>query len=332
MSPSIMAREASEAPAIIEQQLRLNQQICELVASKLRAMEPRMVMIIGRGSSDHAGVFAKYLFEVQLGLPVCAAAPSVSGVFGKTLSLKDTVAIVISQSGRSPDILRQTEAARNGGAYTIALVNDETSPLAEQVDAVIPLQAGPEKAVAATKSYLATLSALLQLCAHWSRDGALADSLHLLPHGMSEVISQPRQLKTDMLRSTRNAVVLGRGFGYAIGREVALKLKEVLGIHAEAFSSAEFIHGPVTLVENQLKVIDLQVKDESWPFHKEVMADVTKRGALVQPLLCEHPSLHIRLLPLLVLQRFYLDIEAIAVELGLDPDQPPGLNKVTKTV
>lgn len=332
MSSSIMAKEASEAPAIIQRQLQDNDPVCELVASKLKTLKPRMVFIIGRGSSDHAGVFAKYLFEVELGLPVCAAAPSVSGVYGRTLALEDCVAVVISQSGRSPDILRQTEAAKQGGAYTIALVNDEGSPLAAMVDAVVPLRAGSEKAVAATKSYLATLSALLQLCAKWSRNPSLADALVQLPQAMTEVLTQPRQLTTAALKDTRNAVVLGRGFGYAIGRELALKLKEVLGIHAEAFSSAEFIHGPVTLVAKHLQVIDLQVEDESHVFHTGIMADVAARGADIQSLVCHHAGIHPRLIPLLLLQRFYLDIEAVAVELGLDPDQPPGLNKVTETV
>lgn len=335
MSQSVMAKEAAQAAEVIAQQLQHNTNICESLARTFTEMQPAMVMIIGRGSSDHAGVFAKYLLEVQVGIPVCAAAPSVSGVFKRTLNLKNTVALVISQSGRSPDILRQVEMAQQGGAYTVALVNDEKSPLAEIADAVLPLCAGEEKAVAATKSYLATLSALLQLCAHWTADGQLTAALQQLPTALLSVVSQPveaRQLRTEKLAGVRNAVVLGRGFGYAVGREVALKLKEVLGIHAEAFSSAEFIHGPVTLVEKQLHVIDLQVQDESLAFHEDIMSDVTARGAIVQTLKSDNSTLHPRLLPLLVLQRFYLDIEAIAVEMGLDPDQPPGLNKVTKTV
>lgn len=335
MSQSIMAKEAAEASQVIEQQLQKNAGVCEILANKLTELQPTMVMIIGRGSSDHAGVFAKYLLEVQVGIPVCAAAPSVSGVFKRTLHLKNTVALVISQSGRSPDILRQVESAKQGGAYTVALVNDEHSPLAEIADAVLPLCAGEEKAVAATKSYLATLSALLQLCSHWTADGQLKSALNQLPGALASVAAQPadaRQLRTEKLVDVRNAVVLGRGFGYAVGREVALKLKEVLGIHAEAFSSAEFIHGPVTLVEKQLNIIDLQIQDESLAFHEDIMADVTARGALVQTLKSDQSNVHPRLLPLLVLQRFYLDIEAIAVEMGLNPDQPPGLNKVTKTV
>ncbi|GEA13604.1 SIS domain-containing protein [Alteromonas sp. KUL49] len=331
MTTTIMAKEAKQSPDVIREQLSANKPVCEAIASKLKAIKPNLVFLIGRGSSDHAGVYAKYLFEVELGLPVSSAAPSVSGVFNQTLSLKNSVAIVISQSGRSPDILKKTERAKAGGAFTIALVNDETSPLANMVDAVLPLRAGPEKAVAATKSYLATLSALCQLCATWSENNSLLEGLDALPNAMAEVISHPAQLSAEKLKDTRNAVVLGRGFGYAVGREVALKLKEVLSIHAEAFSSAEFIHGPVTLVENELQIINLPVDDESKPFHDEIIKDVERRGAELQTIDIGSPALHKRLLPLLTLQRFYLDIEAIAVELGLNPDTPPGLNKVTET-
>lgn len=332
MSLTIMAREAAQTPLVIQAQLEANSEMCHQVASQLQAIDPRMIMIIGRGSSDHAGVFAKYLYEVELGIPVCAAAPSVSGVYQKSLQLDQTVAFIISQSGRSPDILKQAEMAKQSGAFTIAFVNDESSPLAALVDAVIPLRAGPEKAVAATKSYLATLSALLQLCAYWANNASLCEALETLPEGLQSAIDAPRQLVAERFDGVRNAVVLGRGFGYAVGREVALKLKEVLSIHAEAFSSAEFIHGPVTLVEGHLHIIDLQVQDESWPYHQDIIQDVTHRGAEMQSIHSVALAIHPRLQPLLVLQRFYLDIEAIAVEMGLNPDEPPGLNKVTKTV
>ena len=332
MSQSIMAAEAAQTPSVIAAQLEANQSVCRELVASLTEFDPRMIMIIGRGSSDHAGVFAKYLFEVEMGLPVCAAAPSVSGVYNQQLNMSKSLAIIISQSGRSPDILKQAESAKAGGAFTVALVNDEASPLAALADAVLPIRAGEEKAVAATKSYLATLSALVQLCAIWSNNRSLLEALTLLPEGLKSAIDSPRQLRTEALEGIKNAVVLGRGFGYAVGREVALKLKEVLSIHAEAFSSAEFIHGPVTLVERKLHIIDLQVEDESWPYHKDIIADVESRGASLQAIYSGDKSLNRRLQPLLVLQRFYLDIEAIAVELGYDPDQPPGLNKVTKTV
>ena len=156
MSLSIMAKEAREFPSVIAQQLDKNDEAISQLAGRLQQLNPNLIYIIGRGSSDHAGVFGKYLFETEMGIPVCSAALSIAGIFKRQLNLKGAVAFIISQSGRSPDILKQTESAKNGGAFTVAFVNDETSPLAELADAVIPLSAGEEKAVAATKSFLAT--------------------------------------------------------------------------------------------------------------------------------------------------------------------------------
>ncbi|MEM7420220.1 MAG: SIS domain-containing protein [Pseudomonadota bacterium] len=335
MNLSIMAKEAREVPTVIAKQLDKNDGAIRELAATLNKINPHLIYIIGRGSSDHAGVFGKYLFETEMGIPVCSAALSIAGIFGKQLNLNGAVAFVISQSGRSPDILKQTESAKKGGAFTVAFVNDETSPLAELADAVIPLSAGEEKAVAATKSFIATLSALLHLCARWRENDALFESLAALPESLQKVIESPNQLTANYLENTRNTIVLGRGFGYAVGREVALKLKEVLGIHAEAFSSAEFIHGPVTLVEKKLKLIALNILDESAPFHADMVGDVRARGGECLDLGfttgTSVSDVHPRVSALLLMQRFYLDIEQIAIEWGLNPDTPPGLNKVTKT-
>lgn len=331
MTTSIMASEAASSPSVIRNQLTSNREVCDTLGARFRQQPPRAIMMIGRGTSDHAGVFAKYLFEVGCGVPVIAAAPSVAGVFDATLNLQECVAIVISQSGRSPDILHQVKLAKAGGAYCVALVNDTTSPLCDMVDAVLPLQAGSEKAVAATKSYLATLSALCQLYACWKPDTELNNALASLPDCMQEAQTVKSRLTASDLNGIAHCVVLGRGFGYAIAREIALKLKEVLGIHAEAFSSAEFLHGPVTLVEKKLCVINVSLEDETASFHTSQLADIAERGARVIDISLSVGT-HKRLQPLTIMQRFYLDIEQVAQELGLDPDTPPGLKKVTETV
>ncbi len=332
MSQTIMAQEAAQSPAVIRSQLSQNQQLCADLAEQIRQFDPALVYMIGRGSSDHAGVFGKYLIEVELGLPVCAAAPSVATLFGQTLKLDRALVICISQSGRSPDILAQVEKAQHSGALVLALVNDQTSPLATMADCVLPLHAGEEKAVAATKSYLATLSALLQLVAHWKQDSALLDALLQLPDALQAAIEQPVQLTTEFVSPLTHCVVLGRSFGYAIGREIALKIKEVCGIHAESFSSAEFLHGPVTLVASRLSVVNIELNDASAASHKTQIDDVVSRGAPMITLSQAQSGLHPRLAPLAVLQRFYLDIEKIAREMGKNPDTPVGLNKVTKTL
>lgn len=160
-----MQAETREAPERIAEQLSANAAATEMLGEYLRAKNPPFIMMVGRGSSDHAGVFAKYLIETELAIPVIAAAPSVASVYGKRLQLENAVLIAISQSGSSPDILTQVEHAKETGAFCIAMVNDGKSPLSRRVDAVLPLYAGEETAVAATKSYLASLSAILQLVA-----------------------------------------------------------------------------------------------------------------------------------------------------------------------
>lgn len=332
MSNSIMAAEAKEAPQRIAEQLAANAATVEQVVAQIRQRAPKFVYMVGRGSSDHAGVFAKYLIEVEIGLPVAAAAPSIASVYNKSLQLTDALVLVISQSGRSPDILAQVEMAKRSGAMVVALVNDTSSPLAEQAHYVLPLHVGAEKAVAATKSYLATLSAILQLVAQWSGNAALQQAVLNLPQQLQQAVEAKQQLSSSALEKVAHLVVLGRGLGYAISREIALKLKEVCGIHAEAFSSAEFLHGPVTLVKNQFAIVDVTVEDETLTAHRSQIADVTSRGAAVVQLHHQGLNAHPRVLPLLVLQRFYLDVEVVARSRGINPDAPPGLNKVTKTV
>ena len=332
MTQTIMEQEAKQAPSVIEQQLSANQALMERIGEKLRLISPKLVMIIGRGSSDHAGVFGKYLIEIEAGIPVCAAAPSVASVYGKTLDLKGALVIVISQSGRSPDIIAQAKMAKAAGGYCIALVNDESSPLTEIVDDFIPLKAGEEVSVAATKSYLATLSALLQLTANWSQNTGLIQALDTLPSALQAMVESDAQLTPESLENVKNMVVLGRGLGYAVTKEMALKLKEVSSIHAEAFSSAEFLHGPVTLVEQGLAILDCAVHDESARAHQEQIDEVVERGADLVHLKQLDLAIHPRLAPLVVLQRFYLDVAKVAVSKGFNPDEPKGLKKVTRTI
>ncbi|MGL4473413.1 MAG: glucosamine-6-phosphate deaminase NagB-II [Shewanella sp.] len=332
MTQTIMEREARQAPHLIREQLLANKELAVEIGQKLREFKPKFVMIVGRGSSDHAGVFAKYLLEVELGVPTFAAAPSVASVYGKTLHLEGGLVIVISQSGRSPDILAQARMAKEAGAYCIAIVNDETSPIKDIVDQVWPVRAGEEKAVAATKSYLATLSSLLQLAANWSQNEELLASLETLPDALQGAVDAEPQLKAEALEGVKNLVILGRGFGYAVSKEIALKMKEVGGVHAEAFSSAEFLHGPVTLVEQKLTVIDACVADESYASHIEQVENVASRGANMIHLNQTAHGLAPRVAPLALLQRFYIDMAAVAIARGIDPDNPKGLKKVTQTL
>jgi len=331
MTNTIMESEAIQSPLVIQKQIELNDKIVQKIAHQLISLDPKMVMIIGRGSSDHAGVFAKYLIEIELSIPTCSAAPSVSSIYKKQLKLDSAVVIVISQSGRSPDIIEQAKMAKSGGAYCIAIVNDETSPLKDIVDEVLPVRAGKEVSVAATKSYLATLSTMVHLISVWSKNKELYSSLKRLPAVMKEVIANDIQLLPADFEHIKNMVVLSRGISLGIANEMALKLKEVCSIHAEAFSSAEFLHGPITLVEKGIHILNCVVKDECESSHSQQIDEIIKRNGRVIFIHQAGLEIHPRLAPLLILQRFYIDIANISVALGLNPDKPTGLKKVTQT-
>ena len=327
-----MAQEARESPEKIANQLVKNKKSIIELAEQLRDLKPHSVMMVGRGSSDHAGVFAKYFIEIELGIPTFAAAPSVTTIYNRQLILKDCLVIIISQSGRSPDILEQARQCKASGAFCVALLNDTSAPLAELVDVVIPLLAGEEKSVAATKSFLTTLTAIMQLVAYWKQDVELISALDDIAPAMKNVILEKKQLTLHALDEVKNLIVLGRGLGFAISKEMALKMKEVCAIHAEAFSSAEFLHGPVALVDEQLNVLVVDVKDESSKAHDQQILEIKHRGAKIIHLNQALRVLHPRIAPLIVMLRFYIDIEKVAVAKGIDPDNPIGLKKVTETL
>ncbi|HEX3405700.1 MAG TPA: SIS domain-containing protein, partial [Caulobacteraceae bacterium] len=179
--PTRLSREAAEAPAVVRAQLGANSPLIRDLAERLRRSPPAAVVTLGRGSSDHAATFARYLIETRLGVMTASAPPSVSSVYDVAQGVRGALCLAISQSGRSPDILAAAEAAREAGALVVALVNDASSPLAELAEITAPLLAGPELSVAATKSYIAALSAIVQLVALWSGDAKLQAALDWLP-------------------------------------------------------------------------------------------------------------------------------------------------------
>jgi glucosamine--fructose-6-phosphate aminotransferase (isomerizing) len=328
---TLMYQEAVEAGERIQAQLLNNTNLVQTICQRIKQATPRFIVMVGRGSSDHASLFAKYLFEIETGLPVLHAAPSVVSVYEANLQLADALVIAISQSGQSPDIVNYLAMARAQGAMTLAIVNVTHSPLSKAAEYVLPLCVGEERAVAATKSYLGSLSVLLQLVATYKSSKELQDALTLLPGLLTRSCAQPAQLTTADLADVEHCVVVGRGFGYAIGMELALKLKETCAIHAECFSSAEFLHGPVRIVSDRFRILDIQVQDESHDTHQRQSQDLIERGAVMTTLSSPIPGAHPRLIPLLIMLRCYLDLETISRALGYNPDLPDGLAKVTET-
>ena len=217
-----------------------------------------------RGSSDHAATFARYLIETRLGVLTSSAAPSVSSVYEAATDLAGTVLLAISQSGASPDLLATVASARAAGARIVALVNAESSPLAQLADDLLPLRAGPERSVAATKSYIASLAAIVQLVASWAARCRSSPRRCARRRRCSRAPgSSTGAPPSTRLVTANNLYVIGRGLGLAVAQEAALKFKETCGLHAEALSAAELRHGPMALVRSGFPLLLFAQDDET---------------------------------------------------------------------
>jgi glucosamine--fructose-6-phosphate aminotransferase (isomerizing) len=334
-----MHAEAAEAPAIVQRQLLRNAPAVQELATRLRRSPPRAVVTCARGSSDNAATYARYLVETRLGLLTSSAAPSVSSVYGANADLGHTLVLAISQSGASPDLLATAQAARRKGAFVLALVNVEDSPLAQLADLTLPLAAGEETSVAATKTYLASLAAISQLVAEWADDPALREAVHGLPAALEHAWTLDWSEALEPLQSASSAYVVARGVGLGVAQEWALKLKETSRLHAEAQSAAEVRHGPMALVRPGFPVIVLAQHDETYEGVVELARDMASHGATTLlaggtadgarslPTITAHPAIE----PLLATQTFYRFANELALARGLDPDRPAHLRKVTQT-
>jgi len=338
---TLMFAEASEGGYAVEHFLNHNRSALARLAARLKAKPPLSVTTCARGSSDHAATFGKYLIETLLGVPTSSAALSVSSIYAAPVVVSDSLCIAISQSGRSPDLLTAVEAHRKAGAYIVVLVNDEESPLAALADELLPLKCGPEKSVAATKSYITSLAALAAIAAAWAGDDALNDGLRDLPEQLKAAFNLDWSAALPGLTAARNLFVIGRGYGFAVAQEGALKLKETCALHAEAFSAAEVRHGPMAIVNDGFPILAFATSDTAGEGVCDVAAEFVSRGAAVMlaggealdgaiglPTLKTVPALE----PILQIQSFYRLANGLSVARGLDPDSPPHLNKVTRTV
>lgn len=338
---TLMFREAAEASAVVEAQLRDNAAIVARAAAWLRQHPPTVALICGRGSSDNAGVFARYLIETETGVLTSPAPLAVRSVYGQAPRVAGGVCLVISQSGQSPDLVAAASSARAEGAFVIALVNAEGSPLADAADLTIPLRAGPELSVAATKSFIASLTAIAHLVAEWIDDDGLRAGLAALPAQLQDAWRHDWSAALPTLESATGLYVVGRGMGFGVAREAALKLKETCGLHAEAFSTAEVRHGPMALVQSGFPVVVLSQGDATRDEAEALAAEFAGRGAKVflsgrsdAPGVVSLPSTpaHPLLEPILLIQSFYGLAARLSVMRGFDPDRPRYLNKVTETV
>ena len=335
-----MASELREAPDALRRQAdALAEPLAALIGWSQRT-RPSLVVTCARGSSAHAATFAKHLLERHLGIPVAAAAPNIATIYRQPLQLKNQLLLTISQSGRSDDLTEFALMAKAAGALTAAIVNDTESPLATACDIALPMAAGPELSVAATKSFVASLAVLLRIIAEWKGDEGLRATIGRLPERLAIATALQWDEALDAVSQATSLVTIGRGPTLAIAREAALKLKETCNLHAEPFSSAEFQHGPVALVSQRYPLLLFVPTDEAAAGLRELAADLRGKGALV--LAAEHGEPAAGRLPALVpehpdvdavclIQSFYALAVRVAARRGTNVDQPRHLQKVTRT-
>ena len=344
-----MAADIAEQPAGFARLLD-DQQSAAIagVAAEIARREPRNVVFVGRGTSDHAALYGAYLTEIRLGLPVASASPSAITLYGARPDYTDTLVIGVSQSGGSLDLTGVLEVARETGGLTLAVTNNPDSPLAQAAELSIDVAAGHERAVAATKTYTAELLALLMLV-----EGVRAGDGRL-PVGERAALDKLPQLAEDTLRDTAaddlaqryrfasRMVTTGRGYAYPTARETALKLMETSYLPALSFSGADLLHGPLAMTDPDVPVLAVVGDGPGGTSMRDVVtrlgerrADVVTIGATDIPGAAGRlavPSVderHGPLLDILPSQRLAL---ALSLTRGEDPDAPRGLKKVTSTL
>ena len=329
-----------EAPDAVQRQAQMIAKPATELLARLRRGRPSLVMTCARGSSAHAATFAKHLVERHLGLPCAEAAPSIASVYRVGLRLKDQLFLAISQSGQSDDLIQTAALARKAGAVTAALVNEVDSPLAEACEFVLPTAAGPERSVAATKTFVTTLAALLRLLAEWRADNALKAALDRLPARLAVAAALDWSEAVDLLWRATSLATIGRGPTLAIAREAALKFKEGCNLPAEAFSGAEFMHGPLSLVSHRYPVMMFMPTDEAAEGLRALASDLRRKGAAVlavgadddlggglPALPPDHPDVD----PGCLIQTFYVFLVGLARRRGTSIEHPRHLRKVTRT-
>ncbi len=337
---SRMLEEACTAADVVALQLHNDHERYADLGKRLRQTPPATTLTIARGSSDHAAAYCAYLIMARLGRIVASLPMSLLTLNKAPLITRETLAIAISQSGQSPDVVDSLQYFRAGGATTVALVNDTASPLAQAAEWTMPLHAGKEQSVAATKSFIASLVAGARLVAHWGNDSELFNGIEALPEALHTASQCNWSAAIEVLAPAQKMMVISRGMSFSIALEAALKFKETSAIQAEAFSGAEIRHGPMALIDTGYPVLILATRGPAQASLIALADDLRARGARV--LLAAPADIAQRQLtlpvaacadldPVLAIQAFYVMAAQLAVARGMDPDHPRHLSKVTKT-
>lgn len=337
---SLMLKEAVSAADCVAFQLSNDVERYAELGRKLRSTNFHSAVTVARGSSDHASAYLAYLIMSRIGRLVTSLPMSLITLYKSPLVTRDTLAVAISQSGQSPDVVEPIRYFRDGGATTVALVNDTTSPLAESAEWTMGLHAGKEQSVAATKSFITSLVAGARLVAEWQNDHELKDGIAALPEALAEAAKADWSAALDVLTPARNIMVVGRGISFPVALESALKFKETSALQAEAFSGAEIKHGPMALIDEGYPLLIFATRGPTQAGLVQLATEMRGRGARV--LLAAPSDIAERDLtlpvaatpdldPIAAIQAFYVMAANLSKARGMDPDKPRHLSKVTKT-
>lgn len=329
-----MAAEIAEQPAVLARLVERRDAL-DAVRRRIADYAPRFVLFAARGTSDHAALYGKYLVEIVRQQPAGLVSPSTLTLYGARPDLHGVLFVAVSQSGASPDLVRSVEVARAGGALTVAITNTAGSPLATAAEVHVDVLAGPELAVAATKTYTAQLLALWQLLV-----GGTADDTGALPDAASRTLAHSAEVDraaTGLIGHDR-IVVTGRGLSYPTAREGALKLMETSYVAALAFSGADLVHGPLAMVDRDTAVVAVTTPGPGGDAMADVVGRVEQIGATLvrvggpAGLPVDTAGVPAELVPVLEILPLQRLAWRLAIERGNDPDRPRGLSKVTETL
>jgi glucosamine--fructose-6-phosphate aminotransferase (isomerizing) len=343
---AVLRQEIREQPRVLQRFAAEEVPRVEAIAQALRQADITHVVIAARGTSDNAATYGRYLIESFLGWPVSLAAPSLYTLYRRPPRLAHALVVGISQSGEAADVTEVVAEARRQGAATLAITNVPASPLAQAAQHVICCRAGPERSIAATKTYTSQLYALGWLVAALQDDAALRDALLALPDQMAETVEAAEACapQVDAYAGVERCAVIGRGYNYATAFEVALKLKELTYITAEPYSSADFRHGPIAMVDEGFPVLLIAPTGVVLPDLQDLALDLRGRRARLVVLSDDAATLALGdlrlplppgvpewLSPTLAVVPGQVFAACLALAKGLDPDRPRGLRKVTVT-
>ena len=340
-SPSLMRQEILEIPTAVDRLLSLGAGQIQVAAQAVRDLDPPFVVTVARGSSDHVCSYLKYATELLLGVPVASVGPSVASIYGASLRLSGSLCLSVSQSGQSPDIVEMARAASRGKALSVAITNHMNSPLATSADHALDMHAGPELSVAATKTFVTSAVAGIYLLAEWRDDDDLRRAIRNLPKALESATAIDWPEVRAAITPDRSLYTLGRGPVWAISNEAALKFKETCQIHAESYSSAEVLHGPVSIVDEGFPVLAFAAGDAAENAVVDIADQLAAKGAnvfvtsgraknavAIDHCRTDHPLTD----PISLITSFYAMVEKVATDRGINPDSPRHLKKVTETI